>query len=85
MTAKYLQYTVMGGTRVIKYCAMAKRNHILICKVTEERHLNPEEMVYLYIIISQNMPRFGGYKNWILLQDLDTQKRGISSQIQKKN
>ena len=53
-------------------------------KVVEEWDINPGKMIYLDII-SQKKPGYGGSKNWILLQEPDTNKNGLSSQTQEKN
>ena len=57
---------------------MDKIEHKLLHKVAEGRDLNPVEMIYLELI-SQKKPSCGGSKNWILLQDSDTKKTGLSS------
>ena len=38
--------------------------------MTEERNLKTVRMIYLDLI-SQNNPSYGGFKNWILIQDSD--------------
>ena len=50
---------------------MDNSNHKSLHKVTEEWDLKLVEMIY-FNIISQNKLGYGGYKNLILLQDLDT-------------
>ena len=42
--------------------------------MTEERDLKPGEMIYLDLN-SQKKPSFGGSKNWVLIQDLDTKQK----------
>ena len=51
----------------------SKSKQKLLHKVAEERELNMNEMIYLYLI-SQKIPIYGGSKNWILKRDSDTKK-----------
>ena len=53
-------------------------------KVTEDWYLNPYNMIYLEII-SQKKPSNGYSNSWNLIQESDTKKNGIYSQINKNN
>ena len=72
-TAKHLNYIVKGNLDVCEDYTMEKKNQKLLHKVAEERNLKPAEMIYLYLS-SQRKPGYGGYKNWILIQESDTKQ-----------
>ena len=42
--------------------------------MAEERDLKAPEIIYLDLS-SQYKPTYGGYKNWILVQDLNTKQK----------
>ena len=42
--------------------------------MAEERDLDPGKIIYLDFI-TQKKPSYGGSKNWILIQDLDTRQK----------
>ena len=48
--------------------------HKLLRKVAEEWDLNPGEIIYI-LISSQKNPSYGGYKNWVLIEDSDTKQK----------
>ena len=73
-TKKHLHYSNKGTLEVCEDCATAKSKEKLLHKVAEERELQPVEMIYLDIS-SQKKPSYGGSKNWILIQDLDTKQK----------
>ena len=62
---------------------MEKRNNKLLRKVAEERDLKTGEIIYLDLS-SQNNLSYGGSNNWILIQDSDTNKNGLSLWRQNK-
>ena len=53
---------------------MEKIKHEVLHKVAEERDLKPGKMIYLDLS-SQKKTSYGGSKNWILIQDLDTNQK----------
>ena len=69
-----LHYSVKGTLEVCEECVTARRKQKFLYKVVEERELNPGEMIYPDLS-SQNKPRHGGSKNWILIQDSDTKQK----------
>ena len=73
-TKKHLHYSVKGSLEVCEDCDKAKIKHKSIEKVTEERNIDPDEMVYLDLI-SQKKPSYGGSKNWILIPTQKTKQK----------
>ena len=73
-TKNHLHYSVKETLEVCEDSATAKRKQKLLHKVAKERNLQPVEMIYLDIS-SQKKPSYGGYNNWILIQDLDTKQK----------
>ena len=61
------------GSVGLNCCATEKINHKALHKVSYEEDLNPGKMIYL-VIIPKNNPNYGGPKNRVLLQYLDTRK-----------
>ena len=72
--AKNLHYSIKGTLYVCENWNVVKNNNEFLHKLAEEQELNPEEMIY-NDIISQNKPRYGDAKNWILIQDSDTKQK----------
>ena len=64
-TKKHLHYSVKGSLEVCEDCDKAKIKHKSIEKVTEERNIDPDKMVYLYLI-SQKKPILGTSVTWFL-------------------
>ena len=83
VTKKQLHYILKGVLEFFEYCATSKRNQKILHKVAEERDLKPGEIIYLDLL-SQKKPSYGGSKSWVLIQDSDMNKNGISSQSQTK-
>ena len=79
-TVNRLHYIVNRILEVCKYCATEKSKHKLICKVVEERDLNPGEITCLEII-SQKKPGYGGCSAY---ETKTTNKNGIFSQRQRE-
>ena len=73
-TTKHLNYIVTGTLEVCDKCNMAKSKQKLLHKTAEERYLKPGKMIHLDLS-SQKKPSYGGSKNWILIQDLDTKQK----------
>ena len=59
---------------VCEYYATVKIKHKFLHEVAEQRDLNPGEMIYIHIR-SQNNTDYEGTKNWILIQDSDTEQK----------
>ena len=49
-TKNHLHYTVNAILEVFEYCDVVKIKKKLLSKVVEERYLNPENMIHLYLI-----------------------------------
>ena len=73
-TTNHLHYSKKWGIEISKDCATVNIKQKLPRKVTEERDLKPEEMIYLEIISSKK-PSYGGSKSWILIQDSDIKQK----------
>ena len=73
---KYLHYIIKGMLEVSEDCNMEKRKHKSLHKVLEEQYLKPVEMIYIGIS-SQKKPGYGGSKDWILLQDSDSEQKWV--------
>ena len=73
-TTKHLHYSVKGTLQVCEECAKVKIEQKLLQKVAEEHYLQPGQVIY-FDIFSQKKPDYGGSKNWLLIQDLDTKQK----------
>ena len=76
-TVKHIHYSIKGMIQVYEDSAIVKSKHKFLHKVAEERDLKPGETIYLDIS-SQKRSSYGGYKNWILIQDSGTRKNYLS-------